>query len=492
MLRITSGQAKSSPQYVILVLNLAAATSSPLPDPSPAGLLFAAIANASQPAAQTVTVNTSSTNGVAFQAATLTSDGGTWLSVSPSTGTSSSQTPGQVKVSVSTTGLTAGIYTGEVSFSMAGAVRTTNVTLILEPAGSTVTNPATEATTPQATCTPAKLALTETGVVNNFAVPASWPVPLIVQLNDDCANPVLNGSVVAQFSNGDPPLNLKGNGQDGTYSASWQPVQNTQQMLVTIRATEGSLQPATMILNGAISTNTAPVLFANGTVDPFYRVGGAALAPGTIVEVYGMGLASQTTSPGSLPLPPQFNGTFITVGGLQAPLDFLSSGQIDAVIPFELAPNQQYPILVSANNAFTLPDVLDVVPVQPAIAGLGDAGSHIIAQHSVDYSLVTETSPAKPGEVLIIYLLGLGATNPSVASGAAAPGTPPLAMTTNPVTLSVGGQNAQVFFAGLTPGLAGLFQIDFMVPTNAPKGDLPVFATQNTVSSNTLMLPVSQ
>ena len=490
VLRITSSQAKNSPQYVILVLDLAAATSLPLPDPSPAGIFFVAVANGAQPATQTVTINTSSSSAAAFQAATLTSDGGTWLSVSPSTGTSSSQTPGQVKVSINTAGLTPGIYTGEVSFSMSGVVRTVNITLVVTPAGSSFATPVAEATTPQAGCTASKLALTENGLVNNFAVPASWPAPLIVQLNDDCGAGVVNGSVVANFSNGDAPLMLKGDGQNGTYSASWQPVNNTNQMTVTLRGTSGTLQPATMLLTGTIAANQAPVLFANGTVDPFYRVGGGALAPGTIVEIYGMGLASSTTSPSTLPLPPTFNGTFVTVGGLQAPLDFLSSGQLDAVIPFELTPNQQYSILVSANNAFTLPDLIDIVPVQPGVAGYTDG--HILAQHGLDYSLVNAASPAKPGEVLIIYLLGLGATNPSVPSGNAAPGVPPLAQTATPVTMTVGGMDAPVAFAGLTPGLAGLFQIDFFVPTTAPSGDLDVVVTQNSIPSNTLKLPVSK
>ena len=489
ILRITSAQAKNSPQYVVLVLDLAAANSLPLPDPSPAGLFFVGAANGAQPAALTVTVNTSSSNAVAFQAATLTTDGGTWLSVSPATGASSTATPGQIKVSINTAGLSPGIYTGEVSISMSGTVRTVNVTLIVQPAGSS-TEPGAETITPQATCTASKLALTETGIVNNFAFPASWPAPLITQLNDDCGAAVLNGSVVANFSNGDAPLMLKGDGQNGTYSASWQPVNSTSQMVVTLRATSGSLTPATMQLTGTIATNTAPVLFANGTVDPFYRVGGGALAPGTIVEIYGKGLASSTASPGSLPLPPTFNGTFVTVGGLQAPLDYLSSGQLDAVIPFELTPNQQYSILVSANNAFTLPDLLDIVTVQPGVASYADG--HILAQHGADYSLVDANHPAKPGEVLIIYLLGLGPTNPSVPSGQAAPATPPLAQVTNPVTMTVANQPAQVVFAGLTPGLAGLYQIDFIVPTTAPSGDLDVVITQNSIVANSTKIPVSQ
>jgi uncharacterized protein (TIGR03437 family) len=70
----------------------------------------------------------------------------------------------------------------------------------------------------------------------------------------------------------------------------------------------------------------------------------------------------------------------------------------------------------------------------------------------------------------VLYCLGLGAVTPAVADGAAAPSNPP-ASTVNPVTVTVGTQTANVFFAGLTPTLAGLYQIDFYVPQGTPTGD---------------------
>jgi uncharacterized protein (TIGR03437 family) len=54
--------------------------------------------------------------------------------------------------------------------------------------------------------------------------------------------------------------------------------------------------------------------------------------------------------------------------------------------------------------------------------------------------------------------------------GAAAPSNPP-ASTVNTVTVTVGTQPANVFFAGLTPTLAGLYQIDFYIPSGTPSGD---------------------
>ncbi len=488
LVRISDSQSQNSPQYVVAVLDLANSSTLPLPDPSPGGLLFIGVANGAQPASQSIGVNTSSAQAVTLTAAALTSDGVNWLSVSPSLSRSTGQSPARLVVSASTVGLAPGIYIGEVSIAMSGTIRTVTVILIVTPAGSTA-SPAT-ATTPSASCTPSKVALTQTGLVNNFAVPAKWPATLIVQLNDDCGAAILNGSVVASFSNGDPPLTLRGDTQVGTYSVTWQAGAVTPQMVVTVHAESGSLQPATVQLIGTINPNAAPVLFKNGTVNVFNRVSGGALAPGTIVEVYGTSLASGTATPGVLPLPNIFNGTIVVIGGVQVPLYYLSDGQLDAEIAVDLPANQQHAIVVSANGALTLPDQIDVVPVQLGVAAYTDG--HVIAQHGADFSYVTASSPAKPGEVLVIYLSGMGPTNPAVKSGDPAPGAEPLARVTLAPTVMVDGENGDIGFAGLSPGFVGLYQVNFTVPSNAKNGDLNLVLIQNGVTANITKLPVAK
>ncbi len=71
------------------------------------------------------------------------------------------------------------------------------------------------------------------------------------------------------------------------------------------------------------------------------------------------------------------------------------------------------------NGALTMPITVTVVPVAPGVAAYSDGS--VIAQHS-DYSLVNASSPAHPGESLMIYLVGMGATNPAVPSDTPAPG----------------------------------------------------------------------
>jgi uncharacterized protein (TIGR03437 family) len=474
LIRISAPGSLNSPQYVVVVVDEASSSAPALPDPTPAGLFFTAAAGGSAPVQQ-VNINASSTSP--FQVATSTADGANWLSASPASGST-----GPISISVNTAGLAPGIYTGEVDISISGTVVAVSVTFVVRPAG-TIAVLAADAQA--AGCTPSRVALTQTGLVNNFSVPAKWPAALIVQLNDDCGAAVTNGSVVASFSNGDPPLSLRGDGQGGTYSTTWQAGTVTPRMVVTLQAAAGTLQPATAQLTGAISQNQAPVLGRGGTVNAFYRTAGA-LAPGTDAEMYGTGLASGTVFTGAPPLPTQSSGTFVLVGGLSAPLIYLSDGQLDVQIPSELALTQQYAILVSSNGALTLPDQIDIVPAVPGVANFGDG--RIIAQHGLDYSLVDASHPAKPGEFLIMYLTGMGGTNPSVASGQASP----VATVTAEATVTVDGQKAAVPYAGLSPGFAGLYQINFQVPANARSGNLAVVVTQNGVAANTNTLTVSQ
>jgi len=490
LVRISDSHSLDSPQYVVAVLDIQSSTSPPLPDPFPAGLFFTALAGGAATAGQVVTIATSSATPVPFEVSASTTDGGTWLELSTSFSNSTTLSPGTVIVSVNPSVLTAGIYTGAVSVSMSGVVRTVNVTAVVQPSSGSGSAIHADAVT-AAACTASKLAITETGLVNNFSVPAGWPATLIAQLNDDCGASVTNGSVIASFSNGDAPLTLRGDAL-GNYSATWQPGVVSQQMVVTLNAAAGTLQAATAKLIGGITANSAaaPTLSQGGTVNAFYRVLAGALAPGTDSEVYGTGLAAAASSTGLPPYPTSFQGTFILTGGLSAPLIFVSGLQVNVEIPAELTPNQQYAIVGSVNGALTLPDTIDVSSTAPGVLTFPD-GVHVHAQH-LDGSDVNSASPAKPSEYVVIYLLGMGATNPSVPSGAPAPSAEPLARVTVEPTVTLNGVTCTLLYAGLAPNFVGLYQIDLQVPANASSGDLNLVVTQGSVTANATKLTVSQ
>jgi uncharacterized protein (TIGR03437 family) len=91
----------------------------------------------------------------------------------------------------------------------------------------------------------------------------------------------------------------------------------------------------------------------------------------------------------------------------------------------------------------------------------------------------------------VVYATGLGATNPSVATGTVSPGGQGLAVAVVQPTATVGGLPAVVHFAGLTPGFVGLYQVNVQIPAGVTVGsDVPVVITQNGIASNSVKIAV--
>ena len=487
LVRISDPDAVNSPQYFTAVLNVQKAETPAGPHPVPEGLVFVTRAGTAPPP-QTVTVFTSSSTAVAFQAAANPAGGGIWLTVTPAGGSTQTQPPAQVSVGINPAGLAAGVYTGAITISFSSTlVQTTNVTLIVQPPAPAGARSAKAPRDAVAGCAPARLALTSTGLNNSFISPAGWPTSLAVALSDDCGAPVVNGQVVATFSNGDPALVMKlTDPNTATYSGTWSPRNVTNAVTVTARANAPALASTSADILGAVTANKVPVLSTNGTLNNLHPVVGAPIAPGTVAQVFGSNLAPSQVEPGVVPLPPAFNGTQVLVGAFPAPLYFLSDGQLNVQLPPELQAGKEYPVIVAANGGYTLPDSITTSAANPGLAVLAD--NTVIAQHP-DFSLVTAVSPAAAGEAITLYLVGMGATNPAVASGAASPAGP-LASVTAPVTVTIGGRQASILFAGLTPGAVGLYQINLIVPSGLGAGQLPLVITQGGATANNATLPV--
>ena len=90
----------------------------------------------------------------------------------------------------------------------------------------------------------------------------------------------------------------------------------------------------------------------------------------------------------------------------------------------------------------------------------------------------------------MLYASGLGDVSPAVAAGSAAPSSP-LSRTVLPVDLIIGGVRAEVAFAGLAPGFAGLYQVNAVVPSPVTPGDaVPVTIGVAGVSSPAVSMAV--
>jgi len=130
-----------------------------------------------------------------------------------------------------------GIYRGTLTLQFSsGAART--VSLLFVVVGGAGSSAARKSVLSRGAdgCAPTRLLPVFTSLGYDFNVAASWPVSLEVRVVDDCGAPLAAGSVVATFSNGDPPLTLRADTQMGAYSATWQAGAVTSQMVVTIHA----------------------------------------------------------------------------------------------------------------------------------------------------------------------------------------------------------------------------------------------------------------
>jgi uncharacterized protein (TIGR03437 family) len=132
-----------------------------------------------------------------------------------------------------------------------------------------------------------------------------------------------------------------------------------------------------------------------------------------------------------------------------------------------------------------------IVNAQPGVFTVSQSGTGQGVVLDGLNNLVDSSHAVKAGEVVVIYATGLGATNPAVATGQAAPAVPPLALVTTPVKVTIGGVEAAVEFAGLAPGFVGLHQVNARVPAGVSPGSaVPLVLTQNGVASNTVTIAV--
>jgi uncharacterized protein (TIGR03437 family) len=132
-------------------------------------------------------------------------------------------------------------------------------------------------------------------------------------------------------------------------------------------------------------------------------------------------------------------------------------------------------VRVEVNNngsIFSVPGV-QVLKAQPGIFEYTPQGSAVkfaVATRFSDGQVVGPNTPISRGDVLTIYLTGMGATQGTqLATGQPAP-TNSLTRTFFQPTVGIGGQGMEVLFSGLTPGFIGLNQINVRVAGNAPTG----------------------
>ena len=228
-----------------------------------------------------------------------------------------------------------------------------------------------------------------------------------------------------------------------------------------------------------------PAISAAGVVDAAGYL--PTLAPGGLASLFGVELAGETAAASGFPLPTTLAGVKVKVNGIDAPLLFVSPKQINFQVPFETATGASSVVALlgqqqSPDEPAAVSEFAPGLFVNPA------TGEPIVQRHP-DGALITAQNPAKPGDILIIYVTGIGGLDNPPATGAPATDSPLASATVTP-TVSVGGVEVEVLFAGLAPGFVGLGQINVELPADLPQGSpLPLVIGFGENESQSLELP---
>jgi uncharacterized protein (TIGR03437 family) len=222
-----------------------------------------------------------------------------------------------------------------------------------------------------------------------------------------------------------------------------------------------------------------------------------AVAPGELVTIFGTGIGP--TSPvfpsnviAANSVPTSLDNIQVTFGGTPAPLLYGSSGQINAVVPFEVAGQASVQMEINGPNGLGFSTTLPVAAASPSLFSANSSGTGQGAILNADLSNNTASNPAARGSEIVLYATGAGVLKPAEEDGVLAPSkNPPLIA--QPVTVTIGGQNATVMYQGAAPGLvAGVSEINVQVPAAVTPGSaVPVTITVGGVASqNTVTIAV--
>jgi uncharacterized protein (TIGR03437 family) len=213
------------------------------------------------------------------------------------------------------------------------------------------------------------------------------------------------------------------------------------------------------------------------------------VAPGSIVSIFGTGLAPFAQTFTGFPLTTSLSGAAVTVDSVNAPVFYASSGQINIQLPFETGTGTA---VMTVNNAcgVSAPVTFNVQQAAPYILQTGTGQAILLNQ---DNTVNGPTNPAKVGSVAQIYLIGIGPVSNPVADGSAAPDLPtsPLSRSTLNYSATIGGSDSTVGFLGLAPGWVGLDQANLTVPSLST-GAYPVVITVGGVQSNGPTIYITQ
>jgi len=454
------GPTMNSPITIPVKLTISAGTLAAAPN----SLSFLQAQGGNAPPAQTI--NVTSSGGALNYTALASTSVGSWLTVTPA----SAATPGALTVSVNGAGLAPGNYSGTVTVTSVGASNSPlNIpvtltvgpqqTLNVSPTALTFSHQTGAATPPTQT-----VSLTSSGAALNFTTAVSttsggsWLT----------ASPA-SGSTPGTVTVGVNPAGLAA----GTYSGA-----------VTITTPGASNSPQTVVVTLTVTAVATPVI----TV----AVNGASftpgpISPGELITIAGTNLGP--TTPASFRLnsvgtiDPVLAETSVLFDNVPGTVLYTSQTQVNVIVPYAMFGRVSTRMTLSYRGQVSASVELRIADSAPGVFVTGASGQGAFLNQNG--SVNSASNPAAKGSVITIYATGEGETIPGGQDGRVTPTDGTLLKRPRlSVTATVGGVPAVVEYAGAAPGIvSGVMQVNLRIPATVASGNLQVFITVGTVTS---------
>ncbi|MCX6632635.1 MAG: hypothetical protein NTW28_33950 [Candidatus Solibacter sp.] len=432
-------------------------------------LIFTQVAGGAAPSPQSIAV-AGSPAPLNFTVASSTLNGVNWLRANPASGT----TPSSVQVLVDGTVLAVGQYTGTVTIASTGATGSPvaiGIILNVVPPAVLAASPTSLSfafTIGQTAPSAQNLTVNATGTAGN--------VPLSAQAQFDgtvgqwlIVTPATSNAP-ATFAVSVSTANLAA----GTYNG---------RIIIT---STNALVAATIPVTLTVTAIPKPVVTAVANAAN-YSTG--AVSPGENIVIFGTGVGPAEIVKGTVvnnAVGTLVGNTRVLFDNVPAPIIYASAGQTSVMVPYGVAGRTTTTIVVEYSGVQSAPLTYNVVLAAPGIYTLNQQGTGPGAVLNQDGVTVNGlTNPEKRGNVIAIYMTGEGQTSPQGADGAIIPAVvSALKKPQLPVTVTIGGVDAVVQYAGSAPGLiSGVMQVNVTIPLTTQTGTQPVVVTVGTAKS---------
>jgi len=375
-----------------------------------------------------------------------------WLKITPATGLT---TPANLAVSVDPTGLAPGSYTDKIQLSGPNDIQV--------PVALTVAAPAAPV------ASPASLA---------FVYELGGPPPQAQALQVATPGRTVAFRAAVSTASGidwliiNPPTGIT----PATVAVSVNekqlvPGQHSGTITITLQDLAGTILtiPVGLTVTGS-PIQVLRVLNA-ATLAP------ASLSPGEIVTLIGFGFGGDTpvlarpSSAGAYGT--VLAGASVLFDNVAAPLLMVQNEQINAVVPYSLYGRTSAKVQVQSGSSYSIPIEVKVADSVPGIFTVGSMGRSQAAALNGDSTPNSALNPASRGSVVVLYMTGEGQTDPQGQDGRVIASD--LRKPLLPVGATIGGQPAEVLYAGSAPGMvSGVCQVNLRIPLNIDAATQPV------------------